>query len=246
MKAFQWLLDQLFPNKCAGCGKVEQSGICESCYSKLPFVGRNACPRCGREKKWCWCGRKPVGAERPIPMPGYQQLTAPFYYEGLSRDAIGHLKFRHQRYHARWLGAEMVAKIREQMDISMIDAVVPVPLSAGRMRERGFNQAALLAKEISDSLGIACREELLQKVKENKIQHTLTRAQRMQNAEGAYFADKAAAGLRILLIDDISTTGATLESCAKTLTLAGAEAVVCCTAAVTKWENEEVKIESKQ
>ena len=73
-------------------------------------------------------------------------------------------------------------------------------------------------------------------MKNTQIQHTLTRAQRLLNAKDAYLADDMAAGQRILLIDDISTTGATLESCANALSLAGAEAVVCCPAAVTKFE----------
>lgn len=232
----QWILEMLFPNRCAGCGKLEKSGICSDCYGKLPFVGRNTCPRCGREERWCWCGKQPEGAERPIPLPGYQQLTAPFYYEGLVRTAIGSFKFRHQRYHAVWLAGEMAAKIREQMDVTMIDVITAVPLSKGRRRERGYNQAELLALEIEKILGIPYREGMLKKVKNTQIQHTLTRAQRLLNAKDAYLADDMAAGQRILLIDDISTTGATLESCANALSLAGAEAVVCCTAAVTKFE----------
>ena len=236
MKTAEWLLGLLFPNRCTGCRKPEKTGICADCYGKLSFVGRNPCPRCGREERWCWCGKKPEGAEHPMPMPGYQQLVAPFYYEGLVRNAIVDFKFRHQRYHALWLAGEMAAKIREQMDVTMIDAIAAVPLSNERRRERGYNQAELLAQEVGRNLGIPYQKELLKKRKNTQIQHTLTRARRLLNAQGAYLADDTAAGKRILLIDDISTTGATLESCATALSLAGAEAVVCCTAAVTKFE----------
>ena len=237
MRVVKWILELLFPSRCVGCGRLEASGICRQCRAKLPYVEENACPKCGRYGKWCTCRSRTVEGGERRHTPRYQQLMAPFYYEGLAREAIKALKFRGVVLHACWIGREMTERIRRETAVEMLDVIVPVPLSRRRFRERGFNQAALLAGEISRELSVPMREDLLVKKHDSRIQHTLSRRERLQNAAGAYEADSAAYGLRILLIDDISTTGATLESCADALYRAGAEAVVCCCAAVTKWKS---------
>lgn len=238
MRLIEWLLEQIFPSRCIGCGRLSPDGICEACRSVLPFVGEHPCPKCGRESSWCFCGREftDAGGEKGAfrYAPEYQQLTAPFYYEGLVRKGIGALKFHGQKRQARWMGREMARAVQKQMDPAMLDGVVPVPLSRSRRRERGYNQAGLLAQEVAAALELPLEDGLLVKVKNNATQHTLSRNERLTNVAGVYEASQEAAGKRLLVIDDVSTSGATLSSCGHALYLAGAEAVVCCTAAVTK------------
>ena len=108
------------------------------------------------------------------------------------------------------------------------DCIVPVPISAERLRARGYDQSLLLAEALADKTGLPCRS-LLRKVRDNRTQHRLTAKERAENVRGAYACEDAA-GLRVLLVDDIVTTGATARECAVQLYRTGAASVqcVCC------------------
>ena len=106
------------------------------------------------------------------------------------------------------------------------DCIVPVPISQERLKQRGYDQSVLLAKEVSKLTGIPCRTDILEKTKHNRTQHNLSAKEREANVRGAYRAE-GAARLRILLLDDIVTTGATAVECAKVLYRNGADYVGC-------------------
>ena len=243
MRVIQWILEQIFPTRCAGCGIVAPDGICERCREQLPFVEEDACPKCGRGAAKCLCGKRYTTAEgNEVTFhfsPQYQQLVAPCYYTGAMRRGISLLKFHGQKRHALWMGREMARSLQKQMVLSQIDLVVPVPLSRSRLRERGYNQAALLAREVAGILELPFSEQVLIKTKENAVQHTLSHHQRLLNVEGVYAVQGELSGKCLLLIDDVSTSGATLSSCGQALYSAGAEAVVCCVAAVTVRREDE-------
>ncbi len=225
MKLRERLLNLLFPPKCPFCGRItEESGVCGRCRSTLPWA---------------------EGAEGLRTLPGPVSCAAPLFYEGAVREGILRFKFRGASGAADALGA-LIAQCAAERFSGEFDTVTWVPVSAKRLRRRGYDQARLLAEA-------ACRrwdtapEALLKKCGDNPAQSGLSdAAARRANVLGMYDpADPARIReRRILLIDDVCTTGATLAECARTLREAGAQSVVC--AAVALRRREEQRDDSRQ
>ena len=209
------LLDLFFPPKCPFCGKVlDHAGICPACEKALPWTEEGAGLR---------------------ELPGGLQCAAPLWYEGQVREGLLRFKFQGARAAAGPLG-ELVARCAAERFSGAFDVVTWVPVSRRRLRSRGYDQARLLAES-------ACRlwevqpEQLLQKITDNPAQSGLTEeAARRANVLGVYEAaePERIQGYRILLVDDICTTGATLAECARTLRDAGAADVMCVCAALAR------------
>lgn len=209
------LLDLFFPPKCPFCGKVlDHAGICPACEKALPWTEEGAGLR---------------------ELPGGLQCAAPLWYEGKVREGLLRFKFQGARAAAGPLG-ELVARCAAERFSGAFDVVTWVPVSRRRLRSRGYDQARLLAES-------ACRlwevrpEQLLQKITDNPAQSGLTEeAARRANVLGVYEAaePERIQGYRILLVDDICTTGATLAECARTLRDAGAADVMCVCVALAR------------
>ena len=209
------LLDLFFPPKCPFCGKVlDHAGICPACEKALPWTEEGAGLR---------------------ELPGGLQCAAPLWYEGKVREGLLRFKFQGARAAAGPLG-ELVARCAAERFSGAFDVVTWVPVSRRRLRSRGYDQARLLAES-------ACRlwevrpEQLLQKITDNPAQSGLTEeAARRANVLGVYEAaePERIQGYRILLVDDICTTGATLAECARTLRDAGAADVMSVCAALAR------------
>ena len=215
MSRYAALLDLFFPPKCPFCGKVlDHAGICPACEKALPWTAEGAGLR---------------------ELPGGLQCAAPLWYEGKVREGLLRFKFQGARAAAGPLG-ELVARCAAERFSGAFDVVTWVPVSRRRLRSRGYDQARLLAES-------ACRlwevrpEQLLQKITDNPAQSGLTEeAARRANVLGVYEAaePERIQGCRILLVDDICTTGATLAECARTLRDAGAADVMCVCAALAR------------
>ncbi len=203
------VLDLLFPPKCAFCRKLlktGESGMCAACCQNLPVTHG---------------GGKQTG-------DFFSVCVAPLYYEGLVRDSLLRFKFQECTGYAGVYGKLLAACIREELP-GRYDLISWVPLSAKRLKKRGYDQAMLIA--------MAAALELEDVAVETLVKHTDVQAQsgmgsaekRRANIAGAYAVRDAEliAGKRILLIDDIVTTGSTLSECAKTLLRAGAEEILC-------------------
>ncbi len=205
---FPWQI--FFPKRCPFCGQVipPRSRCCEDCAPDLPFL-----PETGRKL-----------AEPPRELTAY----APFSYEGRAEQAIWRLKFYGVPAAARHLAPYLAEALP---DSAAFDLIVPIPMTRRREKQRGYNQAALLARFLAEELHIPARP-LLKKCRETAQQHTLNARERRTNLSGAYrLPDPAAVrGKRILLCDDVVTTGSTLREAAGVLYGAGAESV--CAAAV--------------
>lgn len=217
MRGLDTLLDLLFPPKCPFCRKVlDAPGMCPECEASLPWTDGDGGLRTLRGGLLC---------------------AAPLWYEDSVREAIRHFKFHGGVSAAGPLG-ELVAQAAAERFSGEFDVVTWAPVSARRLRKRGYDQSRLLAERACALWGVE-PERLLRKVRDNPAQSSLERAEdRWRNTEGVYEAQGDAAGRRVLLIDDICTTGATLVSAAGTLLSAGAAGVVCAAAAFPRPEGE--------
>ena len=224
------LLCFLFPRRCRYCGEVIdlRRELCDTCRPDDCRVTGDVCPRCGCEKAACNC--------RPG-KPFYEQVAAPFYYEGAAEKALHRLKFGKRPEAANVLAEEMARCLRERYEGYTFDVCTYVPLTKKGLRQRGFNQSELLASIVAEQAGIPLKA-LLQKDYETPMQHRLRSLERSGNLLGAFSVPEgetaALQNARVLLVDDIKTSGATLNECAKTLLIAGAAEVFCLTAAVTR------------
>jgi len=212
MKLLETLLNLLFPPKCPFCQKVlDKAGICVACERELPWIEEEKVLRKG---------------------PGRFQCAAPLWYEDIVREGLLRFKFQGASAAAEPLG-ELIARCAAEQFGGEFETVTWVPVSKKRLRQRGYDQAELLARS-------ACRlwstepERLLKKIVDNPAQSGIhDAAARRANVLGVYDVVGSAEGKRILLIDDICTTGATLTECIRVLKDAGAESVVCAAVALT-------------
>ena len=205
-----FVLDLLFPPKCVFCGKVLDSG--ESGF----------CRRCQRELPWLTDGEAELTGEF------FSLCTEPLRYQDKVRDSIHRYKFKGRRGYHKVYGKLVAQCVHDHLD-GRYDLITWVPLSDRRKRERGYDQAFLLASAAALELGDVA-VETLRKERNTDPQSGITEdAQRRANVLGAYTPvdPELVAGKRILLIDDVVTTGSTLSECARTLRTMGAEDVVC-------------------
>lgn len=211
--------EALFPARCIGCQR-RGTALCEPCRAELPYLPSGLCARCASSR--AGAGAACRGCRRLS--PALSAVHAAFVYEGAARNAVVTLKFRSGRYLAELMGN----LLRQQLETHPIaaDLVVPVPLSRDRLRERGFNQAALLAARVAPAAGGVLASDLLSRAP-RRTQRTLSARERLSNLDGAFTCGhrQRAAGQRVLLVDDVVTTGATASACADTLAQAGASHV---------------------
>lgn len=216
------LLDLLFPPKCPFCRRVTDTGVCEACREKLPWVPEEEILR---------------------EDAGLFRCAAPLYYEGPVRDALLRLKFAGGIGAAEPLG-ELIAACAAEWLSGAFDCVTWVPVSKKRLKRRGYDQARLLC-EAACRLWKAKPLPLLEKTVDNPAQSGIEGgpSARRANVQGVYRAADPGKirGRRILLIDDILTTGSTLSECVRVLEEAGAENVVCTVLAQVRPSNEQEK-----
>ena len=222
---FKSLADALNPQgiKCVICGadaRKEENGFCAKCRGKLPFNGR-VCVRCGVDIKtmndYCGeCGKNNYA---------FDEARSPFRYEGEAMKLIRRLKFGGQKYLAKPMSKLMAETLLRQN--WRFDAVTYIPMNRSGLKNRGYNQARLLAEEICDIIqkpmfcGMAKKEGVIP-------QEGLDYNGRKDNVKGAFLVTEKPPG-RLLLVDDVKTTGATLGEAAKALKKAGCREVYCLT-----------------
>jgi len=204
------MLSVIFPRKCVFCGlETGKSGtdICVSCRSSLPW----------------WGGSEQVGDV---------MVTAPLLYEGSARRAMIGYKFYGRRSYAKTFGKLISVCVRNHYGLGL-DIISFVPLHWIRQWKRGYNQSKLMANEVGKELGIMV-VPVLKKPSVRKANSKLTAEARADSVKGAFRVCGDVRGKRILLIDDVCTTGSTLSECSRVLYSAGAKEVVCATLCRTK------------
>ncbi len=210
-------LDLLFPLTCLGCRR-EGKLLCSGCVGDLPRLKTPYCRICAEPnvRSLCrWCSDV---------APAFDGLRAPYLMEGALREAVHALKYRGIRAAASQL-AELLADFLKSHSIPG-EELVPVSLHPRRLRERGYNQSALLAKELSKRTGLSVNEGCLTRIKDSPPQvKSASRQQRQENVSDGFQCKDDMTGRRIILVDDVATTGSTLSACASALKEAGAASV---------------------
>ena len=216
-------LDLVFPIHCCGCGR-EGEILCGECSRTLERLRPPLCRVCaapGVDGICRWCLEEPKG---------FDFLRALYPFRGPIRDAIHSLKYRNVRAAAGSLGDLMAGYLQDNSIEA--DVLVPVPLHPKRLRSRGYNQSALLAARIGRGLVLPVREDLLSRVHNRSPQvESRSREERRANVIGSFAPQGDVQDLRILLIDDVATTGSTLSECASVLKESGASRVYALTLA---------------
>jgi len=220
------LIDLIFPPHCVFCGtpfaEDDSAEICPDCLRNIRFISPPICPKCGfpfvmgigedhlcgqcLQRQWHFGSARALGL-----------------YEGAIREAIHQLKYRGKSFLAKSL-AGLLDRGYPFIDYGSYDLLVPVPLHPKRLRERGFNQALILGKAIGRREGIPCRGFLLKKITWSPPQIDLSPRERKENVKGSFAVTDPGRvrGKRLLLIDDVMTTGSTVNECARELLKAGA------------------------
>lgn len=196
-----WLIDFVFPPKCGGCGRVDFR-FCEICLDDLQAVPVTVKPRSAK---------------------GINGLCAAGLYEAKLKQALRAFKYNGAVELAPPLADRLVTALKRRN--WSFDIIVPVPLSAERLEERGYNQADLLGQQVAKQMNILYRTDELRRIRHTAQQTKLPVRQRVENVKNAFAATAKLARRSVLLIDDVVTTGSTLEACADALRTAEVKAV---------------------
>lgn len=225
------LLDALYPKQCVCCNAIIENGeeICDSCLRELERVDPNKrCMKCGLEKSNCRCG---------IYVYHFEACVAPFFNSTAARRGMYAFKFKRRPHYGIFFAREMAKTVAAEYSEIGFDAVTYVPLSKKSLCRRGFNQTLVLAEGISNIIGIPLLKDTLFSKSTLKSQHRLGKSARFKRVHNLYgFNEQVSKQLKnktVLLVDDIKTTGATLDECARQLLFAGAERVYAVTALIT-------------
>ena len=220
------LSNLIFPRRCPICDGLTGSHrilICGDCGKRLKTVAEPACKKCGKpleaeEIEYCGdCSRR---------KHAYIRGKAVFPYDGLMRASIARFKYRNRREYADFYAAELVKSCGDAARAWEADALIPIPLHRSRRRKRGFNQAELVARKVGKMLGIPVETGVLLRTKKTSPQKELNDTQRRANLKNAFQVRQNDVRLRkVILVDDIYTTGSTIDAAAAALLEHGVEKV---------------------
>lgn len=217
----------IYPDRCHFCGKIvfHKTEICPQCRRTEKPIPSPKCTFCGKHKDDCSCkGRAKF----------YQGITAPYMYKGNVRKGILSWKYGHYLHSAEFFAKCIERSVRNDFDCHNIDVITFVPQTASETEEKRFNQCEALAVELGKRMDLPV-EPLLVKLFETRRQHDLPWYMKSGNVFGVFGCSEPSTveGKRILLVDDVKTSGTTLNECAKVLHLNSAEAVYCAVIGIT-------------
>jgi ComF family protein len=225
------LASAVFPSRCASCGRPG-AAICQPCLATATALPHPQCRQCTRHLTYGdQCARCRLEQRR------IDHLYVPYAYTPPILQAVHRFKYANKRYLAADLALLAVAALPSDLKV---DLIVPVPLAKSRERQRGYNQGRLLATEVARHLDCPVDCDVLIRHRDTPAQTSLPRARRLDNVRGAFRALRKLSGTRILLIDDVTTTGATIEAAARALRRRGAVWVGALALARTPEERSEV------
>lgn len=234
LKQLKYLQKLFYPQRCVCCDTLlgrKENGCCPACAAKLPRIIAPACMKCGKPvvsggEEYCDDCRKYVHK--------FERGVAAFTYTGSLRGSVYRMKTQNRRDYLEFFGQEMVRALQPVLRMWNPQLLVPVPMHPKKKRRRGYNQAELLAEEIHRLTGIPVERSLVRCIRQNTDQKTLDRRKRKKNLEGSFLAVRNLPEevVRVLIVDDVYTTGSTVDEIAAVLRRAGAKKiffVVLCT-----------------
>lgn len=225
------IFEIIYPVKCPFCGEIVSSGnkkmssrnwICAECRRKVPYLKEPRCMCCGKpvinaEQEYCFdCSKR---------KHAFEEGRSLWIHKEPAEQAIYAFKYHNRRIYGKAFGAELADQYGDYLKKKGITMIVPIPLHRKRKKRRGYNQAEILAKVLGESTGIMVDAGVLERVKATKPQKQLDNKGRRRNIKGAFRVTKSVKGEKIMLIDDIYTTGSTLDEAAGVLKRSGAEKV---------------------
>lgn len=221
-----------FPRRCKYCGEVilPSEQLCEDCREHLPRIETPVCNKCGKSKSDCVCkGRSGF----------YSFIAAPFYYEDAITKAVARFKFQHRLFLGDVYAEDMAECLRERRENLDYDCICYVPFCREDKKRREFNHSEVLARGVSERIGVRVSDALV-RIYSSRVQHTLKLSGRTGNVFAVFDVSKPEEirDKNVLLIDDIKTTGSTLNECAKMLMIHGARRVDCLTFAVGRGKQD--------
>ena len=227
------MIDLLFPKRCPLCQTVMNfgiSGVCEECEKNLCWVKDPVCLKCGKtiqdsEMEYCTdCMKIQKSFERCYPA---------FDYEGKIKDSLYEFKYKNQRQFADFYCDCIIKRHGKELKNLSLDGVIPVPVHTRKKKYRGYNQAQLIANKISKALKVPLYSDYLVRITDTNPQKELDDRQRMKNLKNAFkIAENVVKLDTVLLVDDIYTSGATMEACTIALKDVGVGKVYCASVAI--------------
>lgn len=228
---FQTILDIIYPVRCPICGEIvipKGNKVCKDCKNKLPYISEPRCKKCSKpieheEKEYCSdCQRKNFHFDK-----GY----AVWVYDEAMKHSVSNFKYHSKKEYAKFYTQEMVGLYGDRIKKLSPDLIVPIPIHRSKYLERGYNQADILACGIGKELGIPVLSNLLVRTKKTLPQKKLSDKERLRNLQEAFQFNENAANFyhkkisKVLLVDDIYTTGSTIEACANVLKSQGTKEI---------------------
>ena len=223
MKLLQVVVKLLYPNRCVFCERLCENAVCEQCKRELVYVNEPRCKKCGKSIRYdtqeychdCESREKAFDVGRSL-----------WVHKGIVAESLYRFKYHKRIANAKTYAEELVKRYEKHIYRWGIDEIIPVPVHKKRMEKRGFNQAEVIAEYVSENLRIPINRNAALRTVHTKPQKHLSGKRRRQNLRGAFRMKKnARVSGNILLIDDIYTTGSTLEELAFILKQAGARKV---------------------
>ncbi len=210
---WELLLNFFFPLQCVNCGRLlaadNKERVCGDCWSRIIYLNRPIDIRLSLERIWSVA-----------------------VYDGVLKELIHQFKYKEKKYLANPLGKLLVDFVEEYLEEERFDYIIPIPLEKARHKKRGYNQAELLARVLGEAVDKPILTDLVERRKKTKPQFGLNREERFENLSGAFEVSKSGkedvatiAGKTVLLLDDLATTGATVDECARVLKGAGVNEV---------------------
>ena len=213
----------IYPEVCPFCGQISKNGICSTCREKRPYIKGPVCFCCGKplereETEYC------MDCSGTIHY--FEQGKSLFLHRSPVSEAVYRFKFKNQRVYGRVFAKELAGRYGEQIRRWKVEALIPIPLFWKKRRKRGYNQAEVLARYLSKETGIPVEDRALLRIRQTHPQKTLDPRERRRNLQNAFaVSGKWDPPKCVLILDDIYTTGSTINKAAKMLKKAGVQKV---------------------
>lgn len=218
------LLEMLYPNRCPACDElVEEAGFCPRCRKTIRIASEPVCRCCGKKLKddrfeFCYDCR--------IGKHDFDEARSVYIYEGGMKKSMYRFKYSNRRAYAKVYAAHALKAQELWLERIRPEVIVPVPMYKPKERTRGYNQAESFARALAERLGVEVRTDLLVRRKETRAMKTMSREERRNNLLLAFQGRECGVNLkRVLIVDDIYTTGATADACSFALKAVGAKSV---------------------